>query len=145
MTVTFEIRMDLSSPTPACHQIVDALRLLLVDHKLRPGDALPSARRLAPDLGVHFNTIAGAYRQLAADGWLDVRRGRKAFVLDRSTPTLKTEDVQIFQNRLRSIVVEAQAKGMSPSKVGAELRSLAAVYDKKSTQAKSRLIRTKHT
>ncbi|MGO4879595.1 MAG: GntR family transcriptional regulator [Bryobacteraceae bacterium] len=48
-------------------QIVDHLRTLRVEGAVAPSDALPSVRRLAIDLGVHFNTIADAYRALAED------------------------------------------------------------------------------
>jgi DNA-binding transcriptional regulator YhcF (GntR family) len=54
------IQIDLDSTTPVNRQIVDQLRLQLVAGGIRPGDALPSVRRLAIDLGVHFNTVADA-------------------------------------------------------------------------------------
>ena len=37
-------------------------------------------RHVAVELGVHFNTVAEAYRQLAAEGWLDLKHGRGAVV-----------------------------------------------------------------
>ncbi len=38
--------------------------------RLRPGDRLPGARTLAARLGVHRNTVAAAWRELVAEGWL---------------------------------------------------------------------------
>lgn len=50
--------------------------------RLRPGDRLPTVRRLADDLGLAPNTVARAYRELEAEG-LVVGRGRAGtFVAD---------------------------------------------------------------
>jgi DNA-binding transcriptional regulator YhcF (GntR family) len=62
------IRFDPFSGVPAIRQITDSLRVLLVERKLAPGVVLPSVRRLAMELGVHFNTVAEAYRELAGEG-----------------------------------------------------------------------------
>ena len=44
--------------------------------RLKPGTRLPSSRVLATDLGIARNTVANAYTQLVAEGWLDARPGR---------------------------------------------------------------------
>ncbi len=80
------IRIDLNSPVPATRQIADGLRVELVEGRLKPGDYLPSVRRIAMELGVHFNTVAEAYRVLASEGWLDLRHGRGATVVERTQP-----------------------------------------------------------
>ena len=50
-----KIRIDLTSQVPAYRQIVDALRVLLVEGTLPPGSDLPSVRRLAMELGIHLD------------------------------------------------------------------------------------------
>ena len=109
-------------------QIADSLRVLLVEGRLAAGTRLPSVRRLAIDLGVHFNTVAEAYRQMAAEGWLDLKHGRGAVVLPRALPTVEngtwTED---FRNRLRGMVAEMRSQGASATGIAAELRSMAKV------------------
>jgi len=120
------IRIDLDSPVPVYRQIMDAMRILLVEGALRPGNAIPSVRQLALALGVHFNTVGEAYRQLAEEGWLDLRHGRRAVVLARGRPpALSAEKTQEFRNRLRTLVAEAKAQGMNPPSLAAELRALA--------------------
>jgi GntR family transcriptional regulator / MocR family aminotransferase len=44
--------------------------------RLKPGTRLPSSRALAADLGLSRNTVANAYAQLVAEGWLEAHRGR---------------------------------------------------------------------
>ncbi|GAA1505973.1 DNA-binding transcriptional MocR family regulator [Agromyces terreus] len=56
-------------------EIADSLRTLVERGALRPGDALPSVRALAEQLGVNRNTAVAAYRQLTNAG-IVVTRGR---------------------------------------------------------------------
>lgn len=85
---------------------------------MSPGDELPSVRRLGIDLGVHFNTIAEAYRTLATEGWLDISHGRGARVQMRpevSPASLSTE--MEFRQRVRHLVTEMRAGGMIPQRI----------------------------
>jgi GntR family transcriptional regulator / MocR family aminotransferase len=52
-----------------------ALRDAVRTHRLTPGVRLPSSRALAVDLGIARNTVAEAYGQLVAEGWLVAQRG----------------------------------------------------------------------
>jgi GntR family transcriptional regulator/MocR family aminotransferase len=52
-----------------------SLRTAIGDGRLAPGTRLPSSRALAADVGVARGTVAGAYDQLVAEGWLAARRG----------------------------------------------------------------------
>jgi len=120
------LRIDLKSPTPVYRQIVDGLRILLVNRELKAGDPLPPVRRLAMDLGVHFNTVAEAYRTLAGEGWLDIGRRSGARVLARSARDHADPDAaHNFERRLRELVAEVQARGFAPGSIAVELRRLA--------------------
>jgi GntR family transcriptional regulator len=123
------LRIDLDSPVPAYRQIVDGMRILLVSGKLAPGLELPSVRRIALDLGVHFNTVAEAYRTLAEEGWLDLRHGRGATVVKRDAPAANAEKLSEFRHRLRALVAETQAQGAPAAKLSIELRTLASELD----------------
>ena len=126
MSGTTTLRIDLSSEVPAYRQIVDGLRVLLVSGKLEPGAALPSVRRMAVDLGVHFNTVAEAYRTLAEEGWLELRHGSGARVIERSAPSpAGAAQVQEFRRRLRSLLAEMRSQGATAAKLRAELRAAA--------------------
>ena len=78
MAVALRVSLNLESPIPAYRQIANDLRRHLVEERLKPGDLLPPIRQLAVDLGVHFNTVALAYRMLADEGWLELKRRRGA-------------------------------------------------------------------
>jgi GntR family transcriptional regulator len=119
-----KIRIDLALTTPAYRQIVDGVRTLLVEGALAPGSRLPSVRRLAMELGVHFNTVGEAYRALADEGWLDLRQGRGATVLDRGKPEAASPERLVeFRDRLRNLITQMRAAGVPVPKIAAELRA----------------------
>lgn len=119
------IRIDPGAATPVTRQIVDQLRLRLVERALAPGDVLPSVRRLALDLGVHFNTVADAYRTLGEEGWLDVAQGRNVRVVARPTPPANADTRIRFRRRLQQLVADARAQGLSAPAVARELSATA--------------------
>ena len=61
-----------------------ALRDAIRSRRLTPGLRLPSSRALAVDLGIARNTVAEAYGQLVAEGWLVARQGSGTRVAARS-------------------------------------------------------------
>ncbi|MEU2546447.1 PLP-dependent aminotransferase family protein [Streptomyces roseolus] len=66
--------------------LMDALRDAVRSGRLAPGTRLPSSRQLAADLGVARNTVADAYAELVAEGWLTARQGSGTRVARRAAP-----------------------------------------------------------
>jgi GntR family transcriptional regulator / MocR family aminotransferase len=64
-----------------------ALREAVQAGRLVPGTRLPSSRTLAADLGIARNTVAEAYGQLVAEGWLTARQGSGTRVADAAART----------------------------------------------------------
>ena len=114
MANSLQIRVVLDSPTPVYRQIVDAIRSHCVAGRLTPGTRLPTVRELAASLGIHFNTVAEAYRLLSDEGWLIIEGRRGATVLDRRRPRTPNAAAQATaSSRLRHLIAELQAKGLS--------------------------------
>ncbi|MGA4840070.1 PLP-dependent aminotransferase family protein [Streptomyces sp. G45] len=67
-------------------RLTDALREAVRGGRLAPGTRLPSSRTLAADLGVARNTVADAYADLVAEGWLTARQGSGTRVASRDVP-----------------------------------------------------------
>jgi DNA-binding transcriptional MocR family regulator len=57
-----------------------AIERAILDERLKPGDALPTVRSLAEDLGINKNTVVGAYRQLQQAG-LVTSGGRRGSIV----------------------------------------------------------------
>ncbi|MFF3785959.1 PLP-dependent aminotransferase family protein [Streptomyces sp. NPDC001933] len=66
--------------------LMDALREAVRTGRLTPGTRLPSSRSLATDLGIARNTVADAYAELVAEGWLTARQGSGTRVAQRAEP-----------------------------------------------------------
>jgi GntR family transcriptional regulator len=122
MTLT----IDLASATPVYRQIIDGLRVLLVNLRLAPGDSLPPVRRLALDLGVHFNTVAQAYRALAEEGWIEIAGRNGARVIQRLAPDAHQSELGTeMQRRLDELIADFRARGYSTSRLARGLRRAA--------------------
>jgi GntR family transcriptional regulator len=74
------LQIATGDPRPIARQIVDGVRRLIAGGDLPVGAMLPSVRGLAQQLTVNPNTVAKAYAELTAEGWLDSRAGLGLFV-----------------------------------------------------------------
>jgi GntR family transcriptional regulator/MocR family aminotransferase len=68
-----DLRLDRGQPLGL--QIERGLRALVRGRALPVGTRLPSTRTFAADLGVSRGVVVGAYAQLAAEGYVELRRG----------------------------------------------------------------------
>ena len=80
-----DLHLELSATRPRA-SLESALREAVRSGRLQPGTTLPSSRALAGDLGVARNTVAEAYGQLVAEGWLAARHGSGTWVAERAGP-----------------------------------------------------------
>ncbi|MDW4907937.1 PLP-dependent aminotransferase family protein [Streptomyces sp. ADMS] len=80
------LELDLSGPGGRRAALIRALRDAVRSGRLAPGTLLPPYRSLAADLGVARNTVADAYAELVAEGWLSARQGSGTRVADRAEP-----------------------------------------------------------
>ncbi len=76
--------------TPAFLRIARGLATEVRRGRLLPGSQLPGSRELADALGVHRNTALAAYRELAAEGFLETVVGRGTFIA-RELPQIDPE------------------------------------------------------
>ncbi|MFF4704100.1 MocR-like pyridoxine biosynthesis transcription factor PdxR [Streptomyces sp. NPDC001288] len=86
---TLGIDLHLEPAGPGLRRgLTDALREAVRGGRLVPGTRLPSSRSLAADLGIARNTVADAYADLVAEGWLTARQGSGTRVAAREpTPS----------------------------------------------------------
>jgi GntR family transcriptional regulator / MocR family aminotransferase len=64
--------------------VMEAIRDAIRSGRLAPGTQLPSSRALASDLGVARNTVASAYTELIAEGWLTSQHASRTLVARRA-------------------------------------------------------------
>ncbi|HET7386168.1 MAG TPA: PLP-dependent aminotransferase family protein [Nocardioidaceae bacterium] len=78
-----DLHLDRSGPRVRAG-LEAALREAIREDRLGPGVRVPSSRTLAADLGLARNTVADAYGQLVAEGWLIARQGSGTRVAERA-------------------------------------------------------------
>lgn len=81
-----DFHLDLSGPGGLRHRLTASLREAVRSARLPPGTRLPASRSLAADLGIARNTVADAYAELVAEGWLTARQGSGTVVAQRVAP-----------------------------------------------------------
>ncbi|MFJ8502579.1 PLP-dependent aminotransferase family protein [Streptomyces avermitilis] len=81
-----DLHLELSAAGGRRASLIRALREAVRSGRLAPGIRLPPYRSLAADLGVARNTVADAYAELVAEGWLTARQGSGTRVADRAAP-----------------------------------------------------------
>lgn len=74
---------------PVYLRIRDSIAALILDGKVRDGDALPSVRSLAAEYGANPLTVAKAYQTFQDEGLVVVKRGVGMFVADGATERLR--------------------------------------------------------
>lgn len=81
-----DLHLDLAAGRGLRAGLTEALREAARSGRLAPGTRLPSSRSLAADLGIARNTVAEAYAELVAEGWLTARQGSGTRVAERARP-----------------------------------------------------------
>ena len=124
------VRIDVTSPRPLEDQIAAGLRQALAQGAIGPGDELPSVRQLAGDLGVHWNTVARAYRRLADEHLLIVRRGRSVVAREPAgQPTRVARNG--LRERLNEAIAAAVLGGIPSEEIGKIFQEALARYDER--------------
>jgi GntR family transcriptional regulator len=79
------IKIDTYAEKPIYEQLRDNIILGIASGQLAEGEALPSARNLAADLGVNFHTVNKAYDILRGGGYIVMDRRTTAIVAPQKT------------------------------------------------------------
>jgi len=69
-----------NSEVPIRDQLVAQITLGIASGDLPPGKRLPSTRELARRFKIHQNTVSSAYRELAAKGVVEFKKGSGVFI-----------------------------------------------------------------
>lgn len=86
------ISLNYRDTRPIYLQIIEIYQEQIRAGILQFGDKLPSVRELASQLAINPNTIARAYRDLEAQGWITTIRGKGCFV--SKAPALSQEEIR---------------------------------------------------
>lgn len=119
--------IDPRSPTPLYEQIAARVRVAVAAGDLSAGESLPSVRALSKELRVNPATVVQAYRDLAADGFVELRHGQGTFV--REVPTFVREEERTAQaiKMVRRLLQDAARVGIGLEELAHAFRTEAGV------------------
>lgn len=102
------ISIDASLAEPPYDQVKRQISQLVAAGELRPGDKLPTVRRLAADLSLAPNTVARAYRELETAGVLDTRGRAGTFVTGDERSRAARQAAVEYAQRARELGLSPQ-------------------------------------
>jgi GntR family transcriptional regulator len=123
------LRIEPDGPVPIYQQIRDRIVEAIANGSQLAGSALPSTRQLAVDLGINFHTVNKSYDLLRQEGLL--RLSRKSGAVVRRDAASGPPDpgwAQEWAGRLRTMLAEATAQGMTEPDVIAYCRAALASF-----------------
>ena len=85
--------MSLRRDQPLHPQIADLLRAEILEGRLRPGDKLPSERKLSEEYEVSAVTARLAINQLRSEGLATSQVGRGVFVAEKGPPRRLSDEI----------------------------------------------------
>jgi GntR family transcriptional regulator len=95
-----------SSGVPIYAQIEIQVKNAIAAGAVKQGDALPSVRKLAAELGINPTTTARAYQNLERDGVITTVPGGGTYVAGNVPRFLKSEKLRRLQPYAKQIAVE---------------------------------------
>ncbi|KAB8289003.1 GntR family transcriptional regulator [Bifidobacterium ramosum] len=101
------MRLVISSVSgePMYEQIKQQIRSAVLSGELKPGEALPSLRKLARELRISVLTVTRAYNELADEGVVQNIQGKGTFVMDKGSESMKRQ----LADRARAALADAAA------------------------------------
>ena len=105
------ITVDFTGQTPIYAQLRDQIVAGIAGKALRPGETLPSVRRLAADIGAHAHTVNKAYTMLRDEGYIEIDRRSGCYVSQALPPADERFDTAL-RERLLPLAAAAAAHGM---------------------------------
>ncbi len=106
------LALDLQSETPIYMQLRNKIIEGIASKELELGEALPSVRSMAADLGVNMHTINKAYQLLKQDGYILIHRQKGVVINPDGMPAIDELYTANLREQLRPFISEAVCRGM---------------------------------
>ncbi|HHV65379.1 MAG TPA: GntR family transcriptional regulator [Peptococcaceae bacterium] len=116
------LRIDMASDIPIYQQIRNQIVFAVAKGDLKPGDALPTVRQLANDIGVNPMTVNKAYALLKKEGIIIIDRRHGAQISDCGKDGVVFD--RDFDQRMELLLSEARMKGASKEEIKEHLSGL---------------------
>lgn len=120
--------MNFKSTVPIYEQIIAQAKEFVLKGFLKPGEPMPSIRKLAAMLDVNPNTVAKAYQELERQHIIVTIRGKGAFV--EENPCIEKPAKELAEG-IKKGVAQMLLSGMSEEEILTCVKSVIADLGKK--------------
>ena len=103
-----KIILSNKSELPIYEQITTQIKEQIMSGELTEGQALPSIRQLAKELGISVITTTRAYSVLEAEGFISTMQGKGTFVLGRDSNLVREQYLKRIEDFFMSAIDYAQ-------------------------------------
>lgn len=107
------INISNASGEPIYQQIANQIKTLILEGKLKEGEALPSMRILATELRISFMTTKRAYEELERDGFIESYTGKGSFVKAQNLEIYREEQIKQIEALLMEAGDKARKTGLT--------------------------------
>lgn len=97
--------------------MVDAFKKSVLIGRHRPGDLLPSVRRIAADLAINPNTVVRAYQILEVRGVIAGRKGKGFFLTEQAPGLCRREAGGAGLAELEELVLRLRAQSVGDAEI----------------------------
>ena len=101
------------SDKPIYEQIYLQIKGAILRGDLKEGEALPSIRALAKDLGISVITTKRAFDDLERDGFIYSVQGKGSFVAAKNKETVREEYLKQAESKIEEAIVLGRTAGLS--------------------------------
>ena len=108
-----EIILSSASEKPIYEQITSQIKEMIMTGELKPGEALPSMRKLAKDLHVSVITTQRAYDDLSKDGFIVTIPAKGTFVSTQNQDFIREENLRRIEGLLSDAARLGRENGLS--------------------------------
>lgn len=108
-----EIILTNTSTKPIYEQITSQIKELILNGELKPGDPMPSMRKLAKDLHVSVITTQRAYDDLVRDGFIITIPAKGTFVSTENQDFIREENLRKIETLLTTASELARQNGLT--------------------------------
>ena len=108
------IELDFNSDEALYIQLRNQIILGIATTRFKEGDALPSVRQLADEVGINMHTVNKAYSVLKQEGFVKVDRRRGVII---AVDIDKLQAMEMIQKELRVLLAQASCKNISREEI----------------------------
>ncbi len=117
------IEVNAHSAVPLYKQIVSQIKQSIASSQVKPGERIPTVRKLALDLQINPATVARAYQELEQEGIVGASRRRGTIVLgDTDSPQRMPLRQDQLTGMVNKLIMEGLSLGYSPDELEGSFR-----------------------